>query len=148
MLRLGSNSERAIESTRFLVTCRLATSYHLEANDLVLDLFTGSLAPTTYDNYGTGMRRFTVFCDEEGIIPLHATAADMLPFTTWLARSGTVAAMSLHPYLWSRPRIVQTSDIFYFIPYPKKLRIDQKIINTLLRVCFRRYRLCQWRGWD
>jgi hypothetical protein len=36
---------------------------------------------------------------------------------------------------WSRSRIVETSDIFYFILYPKK-RIDQKIINTRIRVCF------------
>jgi hypothetical protein len=40
--------------------------------DLVLDLLTGSLAPTTYNNYGTGMRRFTVFRDEQGITPLEA----------------------------------------------------------------------------
>jgi hypothetical protein len=26
----------------------------------------------------------------------------------------------------SRPRIVETSDTFYFILYPKKIRIDQK----------------------
>jgi site-specific recombinase XerD len=53
----------------------------------VLDLLTGSLASTTYNNYGTGMRRFTVFCGEEGITPLvEATAADMLRFTAWLAR--------------------------------------------------------------
>jgi hypothetical protein len=51
----------------------------------VLGLLTGSLAPTTYNNYGTGMRRFTVFYDEEGITPLQATAADMLRFTTWPA---------------------------------------------------------------
>jgi hypothetical protein len=44
------------------------------------------------------MRRFTVFCDEEGITPLHATAADMLHFTTWLVRAGTVAANNLQPY--------------------------------------------------
>jgi hypothetical protein len=65
---------------------------------LVLDLPTGSLAPTTYNNYGTGMRRFTVFCSEEEITPLEATAADMLRFTAWLARAGTVAAKSLQPY--------------------------------------------------
>jgi hypothetical protein len=27
---------------------------------------------------------------------------------------------------WSRPRIVETSDISYFMLYPKKKRIDQK----------------------
>jgi hypothetical protein len=27
---------------------------------------------------------------------------------------------------WSKPRIVETSDTFCFIPYPKKKRIDQK----------------------
>jgi predicted transglutaminase-like cysteine proteinase len=41
-----------------------------DLSDLVLDLLTGSVAPTTYNNYGTGMRRFTLFCDEEGITPL------------------------------------------------------------------------------
>jgi hypothetical protein len=69
-----------------------------DLGDLVLDLLTGSFAPTTYTNYGTGMRRFTVFCNEEGISPREATAANMLRFTTWLARAGTVAANSLQPY--------------------------------------------------
>jgi hypothetical protein len=69
-----------------------------DLGDLVLDLLTGSLAPTTYNNYGTGMRRFTVFCKEEGITPLEATAADMLRFTIWLARAGTIAANNLQPY--------------------------------------------------
>jgi hypothetical protein len=78
---------------------------HVEAHvgtydlgDLVLDLLIGSLAPTTYNNYGTGVRRFTVFCDEEGITLLKAIAADMLRFTTWLARARTVAAICLQPY--------------------------------------------------
>jgi hypothetical protein len=69
--------------------------------DLVLELLTGSLSITTYNNYGTGVRRFTGFYDEMGIIPLHATAADMLRFTTWLARAGfreIVAASSLQPF--------------------------------------------------
>jgi hypothetical protein len=69
-----------------------------DLGDLVLDLLTGSLAPITYNNYGTVMRRFVVVYDEEGIAPLHATAADMLRFTTWLARAGTVAARNLQPY--------------------------------------------------
>jgi hypothetical protein len=69
-----------------------------DLGDLVLDLLTGSLAPTTYNINGTGMRRFTVFCTEEGITPLEATEADMLRFTAWLARAGTIAANSLQPY--------------------------------------------------
>jgi hypothetical protein len=69
-----------------------------DMGDLVLDLFTGSLAHATYNNYGTGMPRFNVFCDKEGIIPLQAIAADMLRFTSWLARVGIVAANSLQPY--------------------------------------------------
>jgi hypothetical protein len=69
-----------------------------DLGELVLDLLTGSLAPTTYNHYGTGMRRFTVFCNEEGITPLEATAADMLRFTAWLARYGTIAANNLQPY--------------------------------------------------
>jgi hypothetical protein len=40
-----------------------------DLGDLVLDLLTGSLALITYNNYGTGMRLFTVFCDEKGISP-------------------------------------------------------------------------------
>jgi hypothetical protein len=32
-----------------------------DLGDLVLDLLTGSLAPATYNTYGTGMRRFVVF---------------------------------------------------------------------------------------
>jgi hypothetical protein len=70
-----------------------------DVGDLVLDLLIVSLAPTTYNNYGTGMRRFAVFSNEEGITPLEATAIDMLRFTTWLARAGTVAANILQPYL-------------------------------------------------
>jgi hypothetical protein len=72
-----------------------------DLGDLVLELLTGSLAPTAYNNYGTGMRRFSVFCNEEGITPLEATAADMLRFATWLARAGTIAANSLYPYFSS-----------------------------------------------
>jgi site-specific recombinase XerD len=56
-----------------------------DLGDLVLDLLAGSLAPTTNNNYDTGMRRFTDFCNEEGITPLEATAADISCFTTWLA---------------------------------------------------------------
>jgi hypothetical protein len=52
-----------------------------DLGDLVLDLLTGSLAHTICNNYGTGMRRFTFFCNDEGITPLEATAADMLRFT-------------------------------------------------------------------
>jgi hypothetical protein len=63
--------------------------------DLVLNLLTGSLAPTTYDNYGTGMRRFIVFCDEEGITPLQANAGDTLHVTVWIARLETVEASNL-----------------------------------------------------
>jgi hypothetical protein len=44
------------------------------------------------------MRRYTVFCNEEWITPLEATAADMIRFTPWLARAGTIAANSLQPY--------------------------------------------------
>jgi hypothetical protein len=67
--------------------------------DLVLDLLTGALAATTCNNYCTEMRRFTTaFCDEEGIIPLHTTAADMLRFTSLLTRVGTFAANNLQPY--------------------------------------------------
>jgi hypothetical protein len=69
-----------------------------DLGDLVLDLLTGSLASTTYNNYGTGMRRFTIFCNGEGVTPLEATAADMLRITSWLALSGTIAANSLQPY--------------------------------------------------
>jgi hypothetical protein len=69
-----------------------------DMGDLVLDLFAGSLAPTTDDNYGTEMRSFTVFCDEEGFTPLKAATAYMLRFTTWLARGGTIVANSLQPY--------------------------------------------------
>jgi hypothetical protein len=32
-----------------------------DLGDLVLESLTGSLAPTTYKNYGTKMRRFNVF---------------------------------------------------------------------------------------
>jgi hypothetical protein len=40
-----------------------------DLGDIVLDLLTGPLASTTYNNYGTGMRRFMFFCNEEGITP-------------------------------------------------------------------------------
>jgi hypothetical protein len=56
-----------------------------DMGDHVLDLLTGSLAPTTNNNYGTGVRRFTVFYDKEGITMLQATAADMLRLTACLA---------------------------------------------------------------
>jgi hypothetical protein len=69
-----------------------------DLGDLLFGLLTGSLGPTTYNNYGTCMCRFTVFCNEEGITPLEASATGMLRFTTWLARSGTTAANILQPY--------------------------------------------------
>jgi hypothetical protein len=69
-----------------------------DMGDPVLDLLTGSLAPTNYNNSGTGMQRLAVFCDEEGITPLQAIAAGMLRFRAWLARAITVAASSLQPY--------------------------------------------------
>jgi hypothetical protein len=69
-----------------------------DLGDLLLDLLTGSLALATHNNYGTGMRSFTVFCNEERATPLEATAADMLCFKAWLSRAGTVAANSLQPY--------------------------------------------------
>jgi hypothetical protein len=69
-----------------------------DKGDLVLDLLIGSLAPTINNNYGTGVRRFTGFCDDEGTNPLQATAADTLRVTTWLARARTVTANSLSPY--------------------------------------------------
>jgi hypothetical protein len=69
-----------------------------ETGDFLLGLLTGSLAPTTYDNYGIGMPCFIVFCAEEGITPLLTTAVDMLRFTAWIARFGTVAAGSLQPH--------------------------------------------------
>jgi hypothetical protein len=68
-----------------------------DMGDLVLDLLTGSLVPTSNNNYDTGMRRFTVFRDEEGITPLQATSADMLRFTTWLARTRTAEANGFQP---------------------------------------------------
>jgi hypothetical protein len=36
-----------------------------DLGDLVLDLLTGSLAPTIYTNYVNGMRRFTVFATKK-----------------------------------------------------------------------------------
>jgi site-specific recombinase XerD len=69
-----------------------------DLGDLVLAILTGSLATSTCDTYGTEMRCFTTFCDEEGITPLHIAAAGMLRFTTWLARAGTIAVSSLQPY--------------------------------------------------
>jgi hypothetical protein len=58
-----------------------------DLSDLVLELLTVTLAPSTYNNYNTGILRVTVFCDEEGVTPLQATATDMLRFTIWLARA-------------------------------------------------------------
>jgi hypothetical protein len=66
--------------------------------DFVLDLLIGSLGPTTYNNYGTGMLRVTVFYDEEDITPLQPTAGDVLRFTTRVARAKIIAANSLLPY--------------------------------------------------
>jgi hypothetical protein len=34
-----------------------------DLGDIVLDRLTGSLDPTIYNNYGTGIHRFTVFND-------------------------------------------------------------------------------------
>jgi hypothetical protein len=76
-----------------------------DMGDLVLELLTESLAPTTYNNYGTRMRGFHVFWQRRGHHPAKAKffcyRGRHVAFTSWLARASTVAAGSLQPYFSS-----------------------------------------------
>jgi hypothetical protein len=69
--------------------------------DLVLDLLTGSLAPTTCNNYGTGIVTINIFLRRRRYHPAtcyccrHAALYIMARPT---ARAGTVVACSLQPY--------------------------------------------------
>jgi hypothetical protein len=63
-----------------------------------LDMLSSSLAPTTYANYDSGMRKFSAFCLEEDVHPLRATAQSIVRCTTWLGLQGTVAVASLQHF--------------------------------------------------
>jgi hypothetical protein len=58
-------------------------------------MLSNSLAPSTYANYDSALRQFSIFCIEENI---QATPATMVRYTAWLALHNTVAASSLQPY--------------------------------------------------
>jgi hypothetical protein len=65
------------------------------------------------------------------------------------ARLPRPAHVDIHPRsCWSRPRMVETSDTFFHIIVSQKIRIVKKFDNYRFTCMFRRYRHCQWRGWD
>jgi hypothetical protein len=70
-----------------------------DKGDLVLDLLTGSLAPTTYNNYGTGLPECDVsslFFNDEGITGgYRGRHSSLYNMARSAARAGTVADNSL-----------------------------------------------------
>jgi site-specific recombinase XerD len=63
-----------------------------------LNLLSVSLAPTTYANYDSDMRKLAELCHEEDIHPLQATTQSNVRYTPLLGLQGTVAAASLQKY--------------------------------------------------
>ena len=64
-----------------------------------LELLTAAYAPSTCDTYGSAIRQYFRFCDEEQRPPLAASPATMARYVRWLGNLGTIKESSLQPYL-------------------------------------------------
>lgn len=63
------------------------------------DLATAALDPGTYATYGSAIRPFFQFCEEQRIHPLSVTAVEICRYVAWQGIRGSVAAKSLQQYL-------------------------------------------------
>lgn len=72
-----------------------------------LALFQAALTTRSYDTYGSCLRGFLLFCDEQGIDPLEVTPPEICRYVAWLGLRGSVAADSLQPYLSAINRFLQ-----------------------------------------
>ena len=65
----------------------------------VISLLQRSLADNSYSSYGSHLRKYFTFCDEQGLDPFSSTEAIIARYIAWLGQQGTVGAASLQPYL-------------------------------------------------
>ena len=64
-----------------------------------LALYQSSLSARSYENYGSCLKGYLLYCDEQGLDPLEATPPEIARYVGWLGLRGSVAADSLQPYL-------------------------------------------------
>ena len=74
----------------------LGTSEH---TDLAVQMQQAALQPTTKGNYDPKVRKFVLFCQEEGREWLPATTATVLLYLSFLLKNKTIKSSSLQPYL-------------------------------------------------
>ncbi len=70
-----------------------------ELGKLATSLFQSALSDGTKGNYDSNLGSFYAYCDEALIDPLSATPIDIARYLAWLGKRGTIAAVSLQPYL-------------------------------------------------
>jgi hypothetical protein len=63
--------------------------------DRTLDLLTATWAKSTSDTYNSAIKPYFLFCEEQGLPPLAATAATMASYIAWIGERGTMKATSL-----------------------------------------------------
>jgi hypothetical protein len=69
-----------------------------DLGQLALNLLGRSPAPSTYASYDIGLKESFKSCVEDGINPLNATPVNIVRYTAWLGRLGTISAALLQPY--------------------------------------------------
>eukprot|EP00854_Cymbomonas_tetramitiformis_P034342 gene34342-biopygen26299 len=74
----------------------LGTSEHSE---LVVQMQKAALQPTTKGKYDPKVRKFVLFCQQQGREWLPATTATVLLYLSFLLKSKTIKSSSLQPYL-------------------------------------------------
>jgi hypothetical protein len=78
---------------------RLMGTDSLEAK--TLELLTAAWAKSTSDTNSNAIKPYFMFCEEQGLPPLAATAATMARYIAWIGERGTIKGTSLHPYLFA-----------------------------------------------
>ena len=57
-----------------------------------LALYQSSLSARSYENYGSCLKGYLLYCDEQGLDPLEATPPEIARYVGWLGLRGSVAA--------------------------------------------------------
>jgi hypothetical protein len=78
-----------------------------ELGELATALFQSALSDGTRSNYDSNLGSFYAYCDESLIDPLGVTPIDIARYLAWLGKRGTIAAVSLQPYLSAINRLLQ-----------------------------------------
>jgi hypothetical protein len=64
-----------------------------------LELLTAAWEKSTSDTYNNAIKPYFLFCEEQGLPPLAATAATVVRYIAWVGEHGTIKATSMLPYL-------------------------------------------------